>query len=411
MTAWAIDTAIAVSLLIVLVLLIRQPVARAFGARAAYALWLVPLLRVFVPPGGASAMLPVESAAPAFIPEIMLVTIAAPEPGLPIFANALPAFWIGGALAFLALHLFRHHRFIARALDRGIRLAPRGVPYDVIASDAVEGPLATGLLNPLILVPADFGERFTAEQQHLALLHEQLHHRRGDLWASAAALIVAAALWFNPFAHLALGAFRRDMEAACDTSVIALSNPAEAAVYAETILRSAVRPVPRSLCALTSLDELKGRLTMLTLNHSRGRKNAGIALAAAVTIGGVALPVPAVSKEPGETQMIEKRIIKHGPNAQGDVTRHSDIEKFDKGEFSCSGPNAVITAGGGTNDKNEQAKLLICADEGDGNKGLITALGRVRDRMDTENSDMDPAIRAQMKAKIDAKIAELRAKG
>ena len=37
MTGWAVDTAIAVSVLIAAVLLIRRPFAAAFGARAAFA--------------------------------------------------------------------------------------------------------------------------------------------------------------------------------------------------------------------------------------------------------------------------------------------------------------------------------------------------------------------------------------
>ena len=49
MIGWAVDTAIAVSLLIGAVLLIRRPFAAAFGARAAYALWLAPAVRAITP--------------------------------------------------------------------------------------------------------------------------------------------------------------------------------------------------------------------------------------------------------------------------------------------------------------------------------------------------------------------------
>lgn len=43
-------TTVAVSLLIVIVLAIREPVARRFGANMAYALWLLPALRLIMPP-------------------------------------------------------------------------------------------------------------------------------------------------------------------------------------------------------------------------------------------------------------------------------------------------------------------------------------------------------------------------
>ena len=43
-------TTLAVGLLVTLVLLVRRPFARQFGAKAAYALWLVPLVRFVMPP-------------------------------------------------------------------------------------------------------------------------------------------------------------------------------------------------------------------------------------------------------------------------------------------------------------------------------------------------------------------------
>jgi len=52
--------------------------------------------------------------------------------------------------------------------------------------------MATGLVHPLILVPAEFEKRMSVEEQRFALWHEQLHHRRGDIWASAGALLLAA---------------------------------------------------------------------------------------------------------------------------------------------------------------------------------------------------------------------------
>ena len=46
---WLADTLIVTGLLIFAVLVLRRPVARAFGAQAAYALWLLPLLRLVLP--------------------------------------------------------------------------------------------------------------------------------------------------------------------------------------------------------------------------------------------------------------------------------------------------------------------------------------------------------------------------
>lgn len=50
MTQWLLDTTLYTGLLIALVLLLRRPVARAFGPQVAYALWALPFLRLVLPP-------------------------------------------------------------------------------------------------------------------------------------------------------------------------------------------------------------------------------------------------------------------------------------------------------------------------------------------------------------------------
>ena len=49
MTDWLPGTLLATTGLIVLVLLLREPVRRHFGARVAYGLWLIPAARLLMP--------------------------------------------------------------------------------------------------------------------------------------------------------------------------------------------------------------------------------------------------------------------------------------------------------------------------------------------------------------------------
>ena len=404
MTDELIDTFVSVSLLLLLVLALRRPVARQFGASAAYALWLAPLARLVAPV--LAAMIPAgeraAQAGPAPMPEIVIMRLPATS-AFDWLAWAL-GLWAVGGLAFLAVQLLRHQLFMRRALSNGAVLTLPGIRYDVVASEAVDGPMATGLIHPLILVPADFATRFTAEQQRLALLHEQLHHQRGDIWASAAALIVAALLWFNPIAHLALGAFRRDMEAACDSTVLAEVRPEEARVYAETILRSAIRPVPRSLCALTVIDELKGRLTMLNLTHGRSRKLAGLILAGAISASGVAIAAPTEGAGEPETRKFEKKIVIHERDGDKDVLVRREGEFR---ELKCDGEKFEAGASSGSNERKEQIKFLICAR---GGESLLPALEKAEAEL--QKSDEMPAARkAEILTQIRAKIAELRARG
>jgi len=402
MIAWAAQNALSASVLILVVLLLRRPVAEAFGARAAYALWMAPAARAVLPP----ISLPTVAlpAAPGAVDYAIVIEPVAAS-GLP-WLQGLAAIWLGGAALYLAIHWLRHQRFMAEALANGRPLMKAAVPYDVVASASVEGPLATGLIHPLILVPEDFEQRFTPEQQHLALLHEQSHHRRGDIWASLAAMLITAFLWFNPFAHMALRAFRRDMEAACDARVVASAGQGTASPYAETILRSVSRPAPRSLCALTAVDELKGRLMMLDKTHGPARKLAGLTVAAGLTLSGVALAAPAAADEPkaGDGQQIRHIEIKEVRGGK-DVLIKRNGEEIDIAA-KCPGEKVEIGSEGTDSAKRENVKLVLCTKPGE---SMVAALEKAA--ADFEKRDEIPADRkADMVAKIRAKIAELRAR-
>lgn len=408
MTVWAMDTVVAVSLLILAVLLIRKPFATAFGARAAYALWLAPAIRAVTPPLSMPGV-PVDPSSMVAAVDYTLVVSPAEGAASSSIGAILAIVWLGGAALFLATHFWRHHRFLHAALEHGRPLDIPGIPYDVVASDRIDGPMATGLIHPLILVPADFQQHLTAEQQRFALWHEQLHHRRGDIWASAGALILVSLLWFNPFAHLALGAFRRDMEAACDARLIAEAGSSATPDYAATILRCASRPVPRSLCALTAIDELKGRLMMLKLNHGRMRRLVGLAFASAIAVGGLA--TASAAQENSETtttevKKVEKKIVIRHVDGK-EVGKIGEIPEPGRMAANCPGEKFELDSAGGTEARRENVKLILCAKAGE---PMLNALERAAAEIQKQD-DMPAERKADILAKIQAKIAELRAKG
>jgi beta-lactamase regulating signal transducer with metallopeptidase domain len=410
MTAWLSQSALATSILILAVLLVRRPVANSFGARAAYALWLAPAVRAVMPPiSMPEAVLPVTAPIAGQIQFKVVTEPLLTAADLPWVEIAV-AIWLTGAAAYLALGWWQHRRFLEDALANGTPLILPDVPFDVVASRSIDGPLATGLIHPLILVPADFETRFTVHEQRLALLHEQAHHRRGDIWASLAAMLVTAFLWFNPFAHMGLRAFRRDMEAACDARVIADAGPEAATPYAETILRCVSRPAPRSLCALTAVDELKGRLEMLNLKHGRMRRVAGLIVAGGITAAGLAIAAPALADDAkGDAGRQEKRIeIREVIGGKGEtkiIKRNG--EGMSEASLDCPGEKFDASSEGGSDGKQEKTRFVLCANDGE---SLAAALEKAA--AEVEKRDEMPAERkAEILTKIRAKIAELRAKG
>lgn len=312
--AWLGDTLLVTSVMMALVLLIRKPVASAFGARIAYLLWLIPAARFVMPtltgpadPGvtpdmaitslsliqpAALSSVPVEAAAPSYFE---------------VLWSVLPAIWLGGAVVCLLVigicHLVFRRRLLASAVE-----APGHAGFRVIRSPIVSIPLAIGILRPMIVVPADFETQFRAAERLHILRHEAEHHRHGDLWANLVAALVLSAHWFNPVAWVSWKAFRLDQEKCCDARVTASVDGRERAVYAATLAKAVIGPRVRTvplIAPMIARTELKERLKMLneTRAFSRPRTIVGLAaigMALATGLMVTATVVPATAA-PGAT--------------------------------------------------------------------------------------------------------------
>jgi beta-lactamase regulating signal transducer with metallopeptidase domain len=300
MIAWLLQTFAAVTALAVAVLLLRRPVARLFGAGWAYSLWLIPALRVALPPLGFVHPPIALPAAANFIPAAAggtapLPAIAGPGQWVPF----LLATWAGGAVIFLMLQWLAHRDFLQR-LAGSSRPArpPRYSGILTFVSEAIDGPLALGLLRRLIVVPSDFSRRYSPGERRLAMEHEATHHRRGDIWWNMAAMLLLAANWFNPIAWLAYRAFRADQELACDAAVAAGASLAERCDYARALVKSAAGPGLIAACPLHTAGVLKQRLRMMRLHRtSRPRTAGGLAAVGALGLTAFALGSPEAVRE------------------------------------------------------------------------------------------------------------------
>ncbi len=302
--AWA-DTLVTTGLLVAAVLMIRKPFARHFGPRLAYMLWLVPALRLFLPPlPFADPVPPVPAIEPtameavhqSVLVEVVDVPPATAEPlwTLPDLLPFLFTAWVVGFVAVLVAAMAAHRRFLDQVLHGAVELEPIG-SIRLVMSDAVDGPVAFGLLRRCVAVPLDFFGRYAASERALAIDHELAHHRHGDLWANAAALLLLAAQWFNPFAWRAIRAFRFDQEAACDARVLTMAGPQpraeRTAQYATAIAKAAMGSRLSLAAPMAVHDNLQERLTMLTKQDISRRRG----LVGRLLVGTTALAVLATT--------------------------------------------------------------------------------------------------------------------
>ena len=262
----ALQTGVWVAVLLGLVLLIRRPFAKAFGAQAAYWLWALPALRTVLPPLPGLGIgwpqrpnpdLPIQAMPALPLDPSVAATPAQAAPGSPTdwALVGLIAYALVGA-GWFAFTFARHLRFrravirdsdpvsLPQAASAAKALGLRRLPELRLAHDAT-GPLTFGWLRPVVVLPAGATDSFTpAELSHI-LLHEFAHAKRGDLLAAYAALLFRAFHWANPLAHIAARSFRADMEAACDAHVLRAS-ATDAPAYAATLIQSATQTSGRT---------------------------------------------------------------------------------------------------------------------------------------------------------------------
>ena len=315
---WAVEAMIASTLLMVLVLLARRHVRQAFGPQVAYALWALPLLRLVLPrlPQTVSeqATPPLAVASERFSAYVVMpvaeqLPIPLAEPSLwPMVGQGIALFWIVGAAGFLGFQLFRHWRFRTRLLADAEPLdAVKGVR--VVASDGAPGPLAFGIWHRYVAFPRDFAERYDADERDLALAHELGHHARGDLIANWIALAVLALHWFNPVAWRAFHAFRADQELANDARVLKGRSRADRHVYACAIVKAAHGRALSGACHLHTIDDLKGRLKMLTTSpKSRRQLAVGGATVSLLVLGGLGATASGTPAAAALTSKVERTL-------------------------------------------------------------------------------------------------------
>ena len=145
---------------------------------------------------------------------------------------------------------------------------------------------------------------------------------------------------------------------------------------------------------------------MLKLNHGRTRKLAGIALASAIAFGGMATATAAQEQVTTETKKFEKKIvIRHAGDR--DVVKHGAPGELRDLAAKCPGEKFEVDSVGGTEAKKENVKFVLCTTKGE---PMLAAVEKAA--ADIEKQDDMPADRkADILAKIRAKIAELRARG
>jgi len=107
----------------------------------------------------------------------------------------------------------------SRPLDRPEEI-PCDLPAKLRVSDEIHYPMAAGLGNPMILIPADLAEALSSAELRAVILHEAAHIVRRDDWTRLAQKIVQAFFIVIPAVHWIGRHLDLERELACDGLVV-----------------------------------------------------------------------------------------------------------------------------------------------------------------------------------------------
>ncbi|HEY8682823.1 MAG TPA: M56 family metallopeptidase, partial [Rhodanobacter sp.] len=163
----------------------------------------------------------------------------------------------------------------------GLRACPQ-----LRVSELIVSPQVIGLWRPSVLLPA--GDALTTDEAAMAMAHELVHLRRGDLWLGWVPALAQRLFFFHPLVAWAMREYALNRESACDAQVLQQDHAAPQD-YGRLLLRLGVaHPMHAGLAgASPSFHNLKRRLTMLqqTVNHPPSRTRGWLLVALIALVG------------------------------------------------------------------------------------------------------------------------------
>ena len=199
-------------------------------------------------------------------------------------ARALPWLWcLGmGAMAAYMLLSIAWMRFTLRRAER--------VEGNVYRCTRWRTPFVLGVFAPRIYVPAGVPQ----EDLPQVLAHERCHIRRGDHVCKPLAFLLLAVHWFNPVLWMAYILLGRDMENACDETVLRDADAAQRAAYSRALVSCAAAPRMAAVCPLAFGEVAVKERVKNVLHHKKPALWAAVMLViAALVIGACLLTKPA----------------------------------------------------------------------------------------------------------------------
>ena len=221
----------------------------------------------------------------------------------------IPLVWLFGVLLMLSYLVVRYiklHRLVREAAWE---------KENIWICDAVTTPFILGLVRPKIYLPSGL----SGTSREYVIAHEKCHLRCKDHWWKPISYLILSVFWFDPLMWIAYFVICKDIEFACDESVIHRYSLSEKKAYSQALLtcsanRKLVLACPIAFGEIAVLGRIRN-----VLNHKK--PGFWIMLVSALvlilcTIGFFTIPVGAQTNDSGLASSEQIEVISTLPPAE-----------------------------------------------------------------------------------------------
>jgi beta-lactamase regulating signal transducer with metallopeptidase domain len=347
------------SLLITAVGLLNFSLRRKVRASVRYALWLIVLVKLVVPPTLASPtglawwLRPSEAPPQQITVQPRNIVVTYSEVPVPMFAPIAQEEFVPpplrlstegwmfivavvvsvALLAWLSFRWIQVSRIVRRAtapadslrqlLDEACRIFAINTRVRLRITKEKMSPAVCGLFRPVILLPATLAENLPTNQQRAVLIHELIHLKRCDVWINCAQALLQIVYWWHPLLWFANARIRRVREEAVDDAVM-LALREDANTYAPTLLEVAKLAFHRPLASLGLVGILESRSALRQrverLIDFKSPRRAGLSLVS--ILGIAAFTAVAVPMEKAPPRSVKQKSSAPSGLVQKDVSRN-----------------------------------------------------------------------------------------
>lgn len=223
--------------------------------------------------------------------------------------SVIPLVWFFGVflmLSYLALRYIKLRRLVREAAWE---------KENIWICDAVTTPFILGIVRPKIYLPSGL----SGISREYVIAHEKCHLRCKDHWWKPISYLILSVFWFDPLMWIAYFVICKDIEFACDESVIHRYSLSEKKAYSQALLtcsanRKLVLACPIAFGEIAVLGRIRN-----VLNHKK--PGFWIMLVSALvlilcTIGFFTIPVGAQTNDSGLASSEQIEVISTLPPAE-----------------------------------------------------------------------------------------------